>query len=650
MAYGLVYQAEYHSPGGVSGDVYVYKKDYPGDPVITLYLKELQVDFDLSGWEDHVIGRSAILTFQNKSYSMSSALEKLMFAEEREYKVRITAVTDGPVQIVFEGFINCELTSQPYLGYGQLTLVASNYVSKLKYIYPESVNVLQNITFIDLIDDVLRLTGTEDNIMVNSSLEETSYPINSAGTQSMLNLYGVYTEMFWENNVDRKNGIDILEIVLTVFGCYLYWHDGYWYIERYDDLWSTDKSYVEYTTGNSYSPDSTATLNVESWAIGEIHDFVFTGMSQKLGGMPGKRQINIALDENKYFNLTTGDLFNSTEIHEVWLDTSPDWREWYLIVIDDPIEASFSDLGEPYKNISNGVVRAGEILGSYLDGGLMTMFKVKVQDNTALNIEWKFATSRHAIPGNMAVPEETDVSFRWYLKMNEEFIIQLDDSDIEWKVTNGATTYSGKENEINITGDQFDQELWAFKCNVTIPLGEVDGLANGTYDMQFIIGCETFEWEEYGPGNADIAAIGDVLITITEDLPDNYLEGEVDNDYLEELNIDMKLFDVDNVNYKNNILCDSDLDVLSSEWTDGDNTNTLARLLLISKWKRYHSTKRIIQGDAHDTELYHPLQMFTDEKDGDRKFVLTRCSMILDKDIKQGLKLMEYDDESITLI
>jgi len=126
MAYNTIYTAGW-STDNRSGVITILKKDYIGTPTFTLKCKaaSLDVSYNFKGWEDPIIGLNATFTFQNVSVAMSSHLLVLMNAEEREYKVRITESSPSSYTL-FEGFLNCETFQQPYVGYGSLTLTASN--------------------------------------------------------------------------------------------------------------------------------------------------------------------------------------------------------------------------------------------------------------------------------------------------------------------------------------------------------------------------------------------------------------------------------------------------------------------------------------------------------------------------------------------
>lgn len=642
MAYETIYTAGWQSKNR-QGLITIKKKDYIGSPTFTLLCKaeSLQVDYMVRGWEEPVVGLNASFTFQNSSVAMSARLLMLMNAEEREYKVIIT-VSSPSSYTLFEGFLNCETFQQPYVGYGSLTLTASNYLSKLKYKYPDSIDTLQNLSFIELLDDILVQSGAGYNIRVNCSIEETTYPLSSDGTETALDSYGVYTEFFWKNNIDRDNGLEILRILLSSYECYIYWYDGYWYIERYEDIWSTDKNFVEYETGASNINGSGVVVN-ETPASSDLHDLVWQELTQMLSVIPGKNKIEINLKETRFYNLTINDFSDAEEITTLPMDYDPGWRKWAYY---DDEYSTWPDKDISYKNISKGIQRTGTISGSYAKG-LYTKVKVTIGTTTSISLKWKFAMPQTTVPGNMVVPEDTNVTFRWFMKVGTEFIMQNVDSDNSWKLTSGATTYSGKENEIEITGEDFDQELWSYECQVTVPLYEVEGLAAGETDIVVIIGKESFEYDGTSE-NSSHCVIGDVKITVSETPPDNMIEGQVTNDYLEELKIEMPLFDLATRNYKNGILCDTDFEELSTQWTDGDHTETLARMKLITKWRQYHKTMQQVSGDIFSYVRFRPFQMFTDSEQS-RVFILGSFTDYADQDKKQ-IELMEYDNtEVITL-
>lgn len=644
MAYGTIYTANWGSKER-EGVVTILKKDYGGSPTFTLRLKadSLEYGYNFRGWDDHIVGMNASFAFQNTSAAMSSHLLALMNAEEQEYKVRITE-TSPSSRTLFEGYMNNELIEQPYVGYSSLTLTASSYLSKLQHNHPTSIDTLQNLSFIDLIDDILTQTGAAFNIKVNCSLYETSFPI--VGNRTLFNLYGVYTELFWENNIDRKSGVDILQTILSTFECYLYWFDGYWYIERYEDLWRTFTQYKRYTTGVSYAPgDTAAALVDETVSSSDLHDLVFTGLSQTLSTRPGKNKVEISLSENKLYNLTINDFTDAVEIDSVPYALAVGLRQWKYY---DTALNAWPSKGIQFKNISNGINRVGAPT-EYLVG-LFTKIRVEVGDDTALNIKWKWAASAAtSIIGNFVDPEDTTFTFRYILKTGGEFII-YDSGDEQWELTSGANSYAQAYfQEFTVNGSEFDLDLYTYDAQVNIPLAEVVGLSAGQHDIIVVIGMESIETSSDGPEAADNCVIGDVKITVNEDFPDNHVEGTVSNDYLETLKLSMDLFDLANWNYKNGVLCDTDFETLSEEWADGDSTDTLARMKLISKWRQNHRTMQKIKGEIYNSTRLKPFQVFSDSEQATRDFVLGSFTDMVDRD-KKRIEIVEYDNsETITL-
>ncbi len=172
-----------------------------------------------------------------------------------------------------------------------IRLNASGFLSKLQYVKPDLLEDLENRTFIDIISSCLALTGSSDPIRVNSKL----YPYNSSlGTgQTLFNRSGIYTEVFWKDNVDRDNALEIVEKILGSFDCYLYWYSGAWYIERYEDIYNNPQNYVIYNIGTDYGYSSSGSTAQTTDAPVDINDYDIIGQSLTIQMIAGLKTIEV---------------------------------------------------------------------------------------------------------------------------------------------------------------------------------------------------------------------------------------------------------------------------------------------------------------------------------------------------------------------
>ena len=63
-----------------------------------------------------------------------------------------------------------------------------------------------------------------------------------------------------KKHTTTSEALEIIKKILITFDAFIYWYSGYWYIERYDDIFNaTTQTYVEYVNGTSYSPNDNGT-------------------------------------------------------------------------------------------------------------------------------------------------------------------------------------------------------------------------------------------------------------------------------------------------------------------------------------------------------------------------------------------------------
>ena len=378
MAYELRYKCGFSS-SNQSGWVYIYEDDYDssaGEEELTTKFNSVKVKYNWKGWEDPVIGLTASFTIVNDKDDFFDLLP-LLTAEERHYWVKIQRVTPDTV-VMFEGFLNCEDNEQKYLKRQDIRLNASSYLSKLQYVKSPTVAVLETDSFINIIDDCLLQTGSTDNIRVNCSLIPEESLISDT-TRTAFNLTGVYKEVFWKNNVDQDSALDVIKKILTTFNCYIYWYNGYWYIERYADIWNNPQNYVEYTAGTSagYNPgDFGIPVQTSNGAV-DFKGMIKLGQSQVITMVAGQKLVEIDVEQQLLFNLIVNNFVDVETIHSGL--PYPDLRSWQVWEggsSDPPMY--WTELGEPHNNIAKAIRRNGHEGSVDTERGMYTRFKTTI--------------------------------------------------------------------------------------------------------------------------------------------------------------------------------------------------------------------------------------------------------------------------------
>ena len=627
MAYNLRYYIPWASKE-TKGYVYIYQFNGT-DPSegLTLLRDGITINTNLYDWNEPIIQQNAQITFVNDREDFF-ALLPLLASEEREYKVKIVE-TEPSTHTYFEGYLNTDVVEQTYLKKSPIRLVASNYIGKLEYVTPSRVENLATSSIIDTISDTLRLTGDDVSIFVNMTLCPSG-AIKQVNN-SALNLCSLDDELFWQNNVERDSGLDMLEKMLKPFDSYLYWWDGNYYIERYDDLWNYPQSYVRYRTDVSYGYGSYGT-NINRTDVSlNIYGFNHLNTSQTISFIPGLNKLEIALQPANYNSIVknTWDPIVDSSTETALPQPYGSWLHW------QEGGSYYTNYG-PILTLSNSFKRNGYptwegTLGT-LDPcthGAWTSFRMTVPDadlgETTLNMRWKWALSGLG---------KTNGTFRLgYLleiRLHEStggLYLKLDENTNEWYTTGSRLLGL---NTIDIDSSTMEVP-YAKELNVSIPILDISTSAftslEGDYTMVFTI-CPTRYTNSGFYVGIPYEYFGDVNVQVSQPQEDNLITGTVSNKFLNKKTIDLDLYDINNFNQKNGLWTFAGAAQRHTNyWYDDTSTyHTIAEKLMIGKWKLYQKTRQSISSTIKTTNFLKPLSSWYDPYQPTKKYVLAGYS------------------------
>lgn len=554
-----------------------------GGPPSKIKLKAngIKINYSFEDWNNPIIGMQAEFEILNDRVDFYELLP-LLIAEEREYRIRIVVIYPTAYTL-FEGFLNCDIVNQKYLHKQDIKFVASSFLSKLEGIHPPSIDILQNKTFIDIIDEILTSTGAFYNIKVNSKLHAEGDILLSG--QSLFNKNGFYVELFWEDDVTRASSLFILKTILTSFNSYIYWWEGYWYIERYEDIWSEAVDFVEYTTGTAYSPDSISTIAPAIQTISDVHTLKFTGQSQTLAVIPGLKTLKITLDDKRIFNLVLSTLKDVARVNTG--NPEPAYRK-FMVWEEDYLGILWLNEGTVRANINNAIQRTihyTTVLPNYR--GIYTAFKVTVGKDVQLTVTFKYSIDTAKIVDWTGNWKDYNFDFYWFLKIAGTYYYIVNSGE-DWTTVVGTSDGILVHDELQMTtiaGSSFDPITKSVEVSISVPLGEVktifDGKDSGTLtgDTSFVfgIGKEIIhlpEEENLDGSQVSDCWFGDILVSTSGGVQNNVIEANVNvSGFLNSKELTMQLYDMESYNYKNGILRQSSLDVRTERWgtTGGDN-------------------------------------------------------------------------------
>jgi len=623
---------------------------------LTLKRNSLKIRQRLPGWDSAIFRMSCSFTIIN-DLSDYWELLPLMTISTGQLKVVVTQTSpDSATRTLFEGYMNPEAVSQSLFQNAPITLTASGMISKLEYNHPSSIDILQNMSLIDILDDCLSLTGFTYPIRVNCDITESR--LTNGAAQTVLNRTGVSTEVFWKNNVDRKNGLETIEAILKPLNCYLFWQDGYWYIESYEDLDDINsdniKSYIQYESNTSAGygyEDSGSVVEVDVGETPLVHDPNNRPQyhpDQKISVIPGCRQIDVRLNQATFFNYFNPDMTNT--VLSGFNEPTPDYREWHAVDINGVID--WLNLGASKDIISNSIQRDGEYSGASGTGfiwGLTTRFKITARDDTSVTINFKFAAN---FAGIIADPSEYLIRFYWYLRtVNGEYFHQGESSGIwEWVPGGSPSTHY---NVLEVSASDFSQDYPnAYEGSLTIPVGDIVGSLSSfadtkELDLIFRMGTEEHMVVDE-PSTADsfylAAWYGDFVCTISEALINNLIRGDLNTDFLDKKTITLDVFDTGSWSYRNSLLYGSNWENLTEEWTRGESAALpLSENLLQSKFRLYNVARQKLSIGYRTTDLLRPLRIWEDDKQSNKQFVLASDTHLPEQD-RHNVELWEYDN------
>lgn len=711
MSYGTKYYAKWDSDGGISFILYLNKSDYSGETTeLTLAEKGVTIDAKWSDWYKPIINQSVSVDILNRSTNWYD-LEDIMDLEEREFQIVIDAsIPGGDIVRVFEGFINSDVVQSNYLNMSVLSITGSNFITQLENTTPPIVDEIDRKPLINILGNTLALTGKDSSVRICCSLEPSTYG-TIPSNMTLFNRTAIDTEIFWENNTERKDGLKTLEALLTPFDCYLYWWDNKWYVQRYKDMWNDDyvRNYVEYPTTDVcmgytdagtevsiYCPSTALPISVTDVSGA---DMVFLNGSQTISMIPGLKTLEIKKNQKAYLNLTINDFTNITPAALHPSVTYPDAtgpRRWQAyaedggatgwrfpgytytgLFGDNSIGFLFNDItvfgggvmgpGRSYQTIGNAIYRFG--VPQYYSGGvyqytdkhrasLSTKFKATIttadedtstgQNGTVLNISWKFASP---YPGSGGITQWDHRCWYWLrIPPGGRYIAHRQDTNPSyWEYT---TSWSDASSYVVVNATDFDPDTAVAEISVKVPIGDVSGWTLGGGDFDIIFGIMGEDIKGITEENWRIeswplfAYYGDVIISATGTTSPNVIVGEMQNNVLNKKTVNLDIFDIDNLNYKNGVFTNSSFSDRVDVWTDnGLEYYSLAEFLLRDRFQLYNRNRRKISGNIHySAGFLKPFDLFYDSYDpSTRKYVLVSYSWDTTKD-EYNADFWEYDN------
>jgi hypothetical protein len=582
----------------------------------------------------------------------------LMNLKEREFSVEMKIDN----VFVFRGFLLAETAERKLLRRNNIQLTASAYISKLKnYQLTHYLNDKDLVSPMGIICEILLQTGKDLPINVNSSI----YPqgMEMASNENALEKVGVQAQNFYKNNAETENSYDILQQILFGLDLYLYFFQDQWYIERYEDIGKTNKTYIRYNINGTKS-----VWNVVENTI-PFSGYTQLNQTQTLITETGYNQLilNLKQKTKSGWNLApyNKDKISSTP-YSVSTAPNPTIFHWmYQTGTISNATLNYFTYTKSFFNINNPIrlyvsnLIDEDILYSnnsrFKGVGFSTKIRTSFDENDSkLTVKFKWTNGMQNYgTGHWRNP--TTKNYRiYYTVRNPRFAgailianryIKHDAENDTWSVIEATAEYGA--NYIEITPDQVNQATGIYEGEINIPLSDVTGIVTG--DNLFVISLNyvTFKYESSST-TKDLISVsniyGDIEISTNSPADDNQIVADITDDFITSKTYEMLLHDN---KYSSNAFYHSlsEYAPRTTAWTcDNLFNKPLAEQLIFSKMKLLNKNRVSLHSDVRTNDFLKPLAIHEQNIDGQNiKFVLNKYVHNVQTN-KYQIELKEYNN------
>lgn len=642
MAWNVVYRGTFYTVTGSYIYVNIYEQDNM-DPTVNLRITSVTIENNYKGDTIPIVGAGATVEFVNDGDFTD--FDHLLSNYEKQFKCNIS---DSLGNFYFEGFLICDLNEQELLPYSTIRLKFANYLQRLKN---GEIELNQNTrsTIFDLIIDCLDLAGFVGfNLYINSSLFHTGMS-TSAGYSFITQTY-VEHDVFFKNPEEYDNAYDMLNKILLPFNCYIYYYDNNFYIERYEDINSTD-DWIEYVYGSVWENVGNVVTNKRQVLNKQSDNISYVEMSQVLYYSSGAQKLKVNLNSSPFdsliFNSFPDSIINTVSTIVPAAGTMVE-RTWYFYE-----DATGTTEGYNYMHFVRYFSWSFALAGDN-DTGIHYAFRVQLNtDNpTALTIRYKAAIN-------------TTIGSK-FKKLWHRFFLTIgrsgspyagryiyEDSNGDTKLTTTPTYY-----EFDIV-DEESMVTGQFEISKVINL---DDIAGDLADVETFYLSIMPTWYQFTTQSSlhvkRTNYVGDFKVTINPDPTDNLVEATITDDFLKTIEYDLDVFDVANLNYRNGLLYEDPLSsalVRTSEWYSKAEVSNhlLVDKYIESKFKKLNKTTKSINTRIKYNGYIKPFAIFTDnniEYDSSNlvPFLITGYKLDLER-MEYDIEMEEYPDTEIIL-
>jgi hypothetical protein len=670
MAYGLKYQTTFHNVDGTPITVQIEKRDYTG-AVADIRVIGIRLTFNYQDNDTAIAGTGVKINVDAGGFD---TLRDLLTSGEKEFLCKLYFDS----ALVFQGFSLCDLNEQQLLDLESvITIQFTDYMRRLEDHFATAIsNIADYTSYIEILQEALATAiGVNDDLYVNSTLFEDS--TSKGGTDTFLEQIYVENNAFYSDEITYENTYDVINKLLKPMGAFLYSSGGKWIIERHEDITRTgDWVYKPSITGAGQAVTSLVqTINRQD------DDFKYTEMTQKVEYTSGLQKLIIDLRDHLLdtFIFNNYDPDNLIAISDNTPDAAAlDTRQWYIHENAIGMEKGYGFRG------MNSYLKWAHPAGSstWEREGLYYCFDIQFHPNSE-DIPTELSVNFSISADHPLLMLANYVEIRFSLRIDEGpyagyYINPWDSKEAEGTVISykiePTIGYWTKRIKLEGAEDPRDNAWqvslkFALTDNIIVDYAIPPTISSLWVELgkpvtqKFIMmfwPAELYVSVHYSFDDV-ITYIGDVSVVINKgDFP-NKLTYYVNEDFIKTEQQDLHLFDLDNVNFNNGLLCaddsigaESDDLKKTTKWVSEDSPTAmqLVDIYAKNKFRNYVKTIHRLVAEIKCSNYLKPFTIITDDhlQDGGNniKFILQEYSWDLINAL-YNISAEEYTDEEITL-
>ena len=645
MAYGLKYQSDFYNspPFRTAISVKIYREDYVGD-VINVRTSEVSIEYNYVDDNTPIIGKGAKVTVYAPSGDMSF-LEDLLLSYEKQF---LCTIEYGGV-IVFRGYSVCDLNERQLLPYALITLNFTDYLRRTEVKHTTMLQPIGGISnLMTLVSALLTETELDFPLLVNSTLFEDS--MDMGDDETFLPQLFVQNSIFYRDNFDYDSIYVAINKALSAFNAFIYSFNDRFIIERQEDI-TRDGNWVLYDSleVDSSGRSGTVVPSLRQSINKQAGDFRYVKMSQVIEYNSGLNTLVLRLMDKKLDTLVFNDWPDASSIYKI--STCPplagtlQYRTWYIHedFINITVGADRNDLSQwirytPTEPFTNGLCYSFAIY-----------FNKNVDDDTILTIAYSQSTDMDVsemyhigmyyflrIDGgpysdwflSMSGPKTRDDIYgqsgkvglnligpnsAWYnhTAFNYQIVSLTDEKETKWNLNH----------EFNLSKLELREYNTPAGLYTVLPGGLHEALGSPEFQKLTITFCSPQYtvrkalkriWQ-YPNLFASNVYTGDIVASISAEEIDNKITYVLNRDFIKIEEVDLHLFDLENLNYSNALL-ELDGFTRTNRWTSENSTLPipLYEVFAKCKFRKYGRTIHNLKATIICDHVLKPFCLLTD--------------------------------------